>query len=934
MSSSTPPPENVTRRDFVRRAALAASGLALSAAPADAQTGRRRPGARPGPAPLSAPVGAAGAPGATVGSDWVDKNIDDVVKGFEKLPGVLTLYRHKNDLYAEVRPDQIGETLLLQATRATGTAGFGGTVGDPLDDTLFVIQKENDHISLAVPNLRFRAHDGTPEAVSVHRSFAGAYLASFKIEAVRPDPKQAQAIAGIKDKDLKAAALEKAALGYLIHIPSLFLTDVPGFTQGLPGFAVDPDKTYLRSVQNFPDNLVVTTQYHFAGRTSVPGVDTLTDDRSIPEQIVYNLFPLKDTGYKPRFYDDRIGYFTEDYQTFDEDISEDNTRRMIQRWRLVKKDPRAPVSEPVHPITFWVDNATPLRYRSAIQEGVLSWNAAFEKVGYRNAVRCEVMPADADWDPADMRHNVIRWMSSPGAGYAVAQFRHNPLTGEIVNASISVDASWARFTNLGYPTTVLNGQSAEGLTPQQYADGLVNARPTDISRSRCACELGMEMQMAAAFGWDALETLPVEDAGLASGQKKPSREEFTHLQLRQVVMHEFGHCLGLRHNFKGSAMLSPAQLQDKAMTEKYGIMGSVMDYGGPNLAPVGGRQADYFMSKPGPYDEWAIEYGYRDFGGSSYDEYLGLKAVASRSREFGHDYASDENADSIDPTITRYDLSSDPLAYRIALVERAHLMLGLLEFRRPAPGEPYYTLTRRFTRILGQYNSNAVAVTRFIGGIITERNHYGDPGAVVPVRPVPFADQRRALQFLCHILFSDTALRFSPDLLARLQQNPVPYGPLTAGAGAQDLSILDTLANVQAAGLFAVFNAGTMGRIETNEFRASAGSHPLSVLEAVNTVTATVWSDLDKPTPAPVGAVHPLRRRLQRTHVDALIALARSTDSGVTAGDAGAFALATLRGLAAKITAAETRAHDPATAAHLTETRVRITRFLHAQTIA
>ncbi len=933
MSSSTPPPENVTRRDFVRRAALAAGGLALGASPAEAQTRRR--GLRPAGAATGAPGAPAGTPGATPGNDWADKNIDDVVKGFEKLPGVLTLYRKKNDLYAEVRPDQIGQILLLQTTRATGTAGFGGTVGDPLDDTVFVLHKENDHISLSVPNLRFRAQSGTPEAVSVSRSFAGAYLASYKIEAVRPDPVQAKAIADMKDKDLKAAALEKAATGYLIHIPSLFLTDVSGFTQGLPGFTVDADKTYLKSVQNFPDNLVVTTQFHFAGRTSVPGVDTLTDDRSIPQQIVYNLFALKETGYKPRFYDDRIGFFTEDYQTFDEDTSDDNARRMIQRWHLAKKDPHAALSEPVTPITFWVDNATPLRYRSAIQQGVLSWNGVFEKVGYKNAVRCEVMPADAAWDPADMRHNVVRWMSSPGAGYAVAQFRHSPLTGEILNASISVDASWARITNLVYPTTVLNGQPADGMTPQQYADNLVNAKPTDLSHNRCSCQLGMEMQRTAAFGWDALEILPDMDAGLTPGEKKPSMEEFTHLQLVQVVMHEFGHCLGLRHNFKGSTMLSPAQLQDKAMTEKYGIMGSVMDYGGPNLAPLGGKQADYFMAKPGPYDEWAIEYGYRDFGDSALAEAAGLKAIAARSREFGHDYASDENADTIDPTITRYDLSSDPLTYRVAMVEKAHRMLGILEFRQPLPGEPYYTLTRKFTRILGQYNSNSVAVARFIGGIVTERNHYGDANAVAPVQPVPFADQRRALQVLCSIVFSDNALRFSPDLLARLQQNPVPYGPLTAGAGAQDLSILDTIANVQAAGLYAVLNAGTLGRIETNEFRAQAGSQPVTVLEAINTVTSTVWSDLDGPVRGPAGAVHPLRRRLQRTHVDALIALARPAEAGgQVTGDAGAFSQATLRGLAAKISVAEKKPHDPVTAAHLTETRVRIARFLHAQAIA
>lgn len=933
MSSSTPPAQNVSRRDLLRRAALAAGGLALGAAPADAQTDARKPNAKPGPAAALTPGTPAAVPVTPAGAEAADKTIDDIVKGFDKLPGVLTLYRKKNDLYAEIKPGQLGQTLLLQTTRATGTAGFGGTVGDPIDDTAFVLKKENDHIALAVPNLRFRAQDGTPEAVSVRRSFAGAYLASFKIEAVRPDPAQAKTIAAMKDKDAKAAALDKAAIGYLIHIPTLFLTDVIGFTQGLPGFSIDGDKTYLKSVQNFPDNLVVTTQYHFAGRTNVPGVDTLTDDRSIPEQIVYNLFALKETGYKPRFYDDRIGYFTEDYETFDEDTSDDNTQRMIQRWHLVKKDPRAALSEPVTPITFWVDNATPLRYRSAIQEGVLSWNPVFEKLGFRNAIKCEIMPADADWDPSDMRHNVVRWMSSPGAGYAVAQFRHNPLTGEIINASISVDASWARFTNLSYPITILNGQSADGMTPQQYADTLMNAKPVDISRSRCSCQLGMEMQMTSAFGWDSVELLADGDAGFGPGEAKPTMEEFTHRQLVHVVMHEFGHCLGLRHNFKGSTMLSPAQLQDKAMTEKYGIMGSVMDYGGPNLAPLGGHQADYFQSKPGPYDEWAIEYGYRDFGGSLYDEILGLKAIAAHSRDFGHDFASDENADTIDPTITRYDLSSDPLAYRVALVEKAHRMLGLLEVQTPPPGEPYYKLTRKFTRILGQYNSNSVAVARFIGGIVTERNHFGDANAVAPVQPVPFADQRRALGVLCQIVFSDSALRFSPDLLARLQQNPVPFGPLQAGGGPQDLSILDTLANVQAAGLYAVLNSGTLGRIETNEFRAPLGSHPLSVLEAITTVTMTIWSDI-QPHAKPSFSLHPLRRRLQRTHVDALIALARPAEAGGTTTDAGAFAQATLRGLAAQISTSEKQTHDPVTAAHLTETRVRIARFLHAQAIA
>ena len=176
--------------------------------------------------------------------------------------------------------------------------------------------------------------------------------------------------------------------------------------------------------------------------TFAPDTSTLPDERGFAEAVAYNLFPLMDTGYQPRFYDERIGYFTEDYQTFDDDVAPDNARRMILRWHLVKKDPKAAVSEPVKPITFWVDNATPLRYRDAVKEGVLYWNAAFEPLGFKNAVHCEIMPDSADWDPADMSHNVVRWTSSPGAGYAVAQFRHNPLTGEILNAAITMTPAW------------------------------------------------------------------------------------------------------------------------------------------------------------------------------------------------------------------------------------------------------------------------------------------------------------------------------------------------------------------------------------------------------------------------------------------------------------------------------------------------------------
>ena len=349
---------------------------------------------------------------ASAASKPETKTIDDVVKGFDKLPGYFTLYRKKENgretLYAEVKEDQLDKLMLMETTASTGTSA-SIVAGDPIDDLLFKLVQNEDRLMLVTPNINFRADPKTPIARALKRSFADGILESFHIEAKQPDRKSV-----------------------LINLSEFFRGDIAQISQHLSGgplaalfgggggsYGMDRDKTYVASVKNFPENMVVETQYHFVGggRMALLGGDGgQADPRSLPLRVNYTIFPIHDRQYRPRLADARIGYFQTEFQSFDDDSKDDPMVRYIYRWNLEKADPKAALSAPKKPIVFWLDNAIPTEYRDAVKEGLLVWNAAFEKIGIKDAIVVKQMPDDADWDHADMRYNTIRWVASPGVG--------------------------------------------------------------------------------------------------------------------------------------------------------------------------------------------------------------------------------------------------------------------------------------------------------------------------------------------------------------------------------------------------------------------------------------------------------------------------------------------------------------------------------------
>lgn len=874
-----------------------------------------------------------------------DKTIDETVKDFTRLPGVITLYRKKeaakDTIYAELREDQIGKLMMLETTAGTGTAAQVVS-GDPIDDLVFKFTRADDRIIMTVPNYRFRTSDPTsPTATSLRRSFADAQIQAFKIEAKQTDRRSV-----------------------LIDVSDLFKGDIAKVSQmfsgnpllgigGGGGFSIDREKTFVASVKSFPENVVVATQYNFLrGGPPGAGADTLSDPRSAVVVVNYNLFPLPNdpitfaptNGFRPRLYDPRVGYFTgvsgigPSFESFDpsKDTVDDPNVYYINRWDLKKKDPSAAISEPVQPIEFWLDNAIPLEYRTPIRDGVLLWNKAFEKLGFTNAIVVKQMPDNADWDPADMRHNIVRWVTSPysGGAYAVAHARPNPLTGQVLNASILVDANWGRVINGEHKTLVDPAQAFEAGAgiPIELAMQARQSGRALTAREIAACEIGGDqMQEQAWFGSMALDFAAAPNGSKTIGARV-DRKVFLDQWLREIVAHEMGHIVGLRHNFAASTEFTLAQLGNAGVVQSGGTSASLMDYTPFNISALHQKDVPFFSQTLGTYDYWAIRYGYEavpvtDIPGAVTpdSEKAGLEKIARLSNAPGHAYNSDENADQFDPLVTRYDLSSDPIEYWKRTMEISRYLLVNLDKRLPEKGQSYWQFTQGFNRLLSNYARAAGTASRYVGGLNISRNHKGDSNEKAPLRPVDVDKQKQSLALLNTYIFSPTALQFPKRYYTNLTNNPYEFTNST-------IPIQDQIAGLQKSALTRLFSASVLGRVANNEYKMGGDPRRALTLEALySSVSGNVWAELNTRQNVPT-----LRRQLQRAYVDTMVDMVTKPGSGVPE-DARMLAWDQLRQIKTKLqtvssgssTSAGTP-YDTYTRIHLQETLAKVTRALNA----
>ncbi|HEV8283526.1 MAG TPA: zinc-dependent metalloprotease [Chitinophagaceae bacterium] len=769
--------------------------------------------------------------------------LNDKVKGSKKIDGLFTLYQDTatGSVQIFVKKNQLGKEYIYQSFSMGGPTILFLNQNMIRETWVFKIQKSFDKLEFSQVNNNFYYDKNNAISKAANVDVSEAVFYSDKVVA-------------------------EDSTGYLVAGDGLFLSEKldpirPLLPPGLPPGSVfnlgtfSAAKSKYNKVRSFPNNTDVIVDLAYDNPTPFNGGGKdITDARYNRIRFQHSFLEMPNNDFRPRRDDPRVGYFMQEVENLTS-IKVADYKDMINRWNLIKKDPTAALSEPVEPIVWWVENTTPVEYRQTIVEAGLKWNEAFEKAGFKNAVVMKIMPDDATWDPADVRYNVIRWVSSPYPTYgAIGPSFVNPKTGQILGADITVE--WFTGSAIPIQEELYNGYTAIG--EMQKEDPLRSFLSANQKKHWLNCNLAQELKAQFTTG---LTVLDVDGAG--PKEISEMHKEF----LYYLILHEMGHTMGLNHNMKASQMLSPAEINNTSVTHTEGLQGSVMDYPAINISFDRTKQGDYYTTKCGPYDLWAIEYGYAPF--SSADEEAGLKKILARSGTanlaFGND-ADDMRSfgNGVDPRVMINDMSSDMVSYAEERLKLTNNLMFKLKNKYTKNGQSYQELRSRYNNLNGQRANMFNAVSRYIGGLFIDRCFPEQNSENKPLTPVSAATQKKAMALLSKYLFAPNAFDADAQIFPYLQAQRRGYNFF---GNTEDFKIENLIMALQINVVAYILYPTTTTRINNT----SLYGNTYSIAEVMNDLTKAIF-DADKG-----GAVNLYRQNLQTEFVKGAANIANST---------------------------------------------------------
>lgn len=744
-----------------------------------------------------------------------------------KLSGMWTVYHNDQQLLVELSPTALKQEYIVLPSISKGISRgdvLGGMSWGFGDDVILAFKATEEKIYINQRNVRFTAKPNSPEASAVKLAYRDSILFALPVLTKSPSG------------------------GVLVDMTRVFMNDDQKVGAAIgPGFRLMTDRSTFSKVKQFAKNMELEINAVFSGSSSI---ETVPNSAGVQVGVHFSvsvLPPVGSDGYKPRVADDRIGYFLTAIKDFSDDNDPEHFKRYINRWNLQKLDSSIKLSPPKKPIRFYMENTVPVYLRPTVEAGIMEWNKAFEKLGFSGAIRVDLQPNDPDFDPESIEYNTFRWITAD-AGFAMGPSRVDPRTGQILDADIIFDASFLDGWN--HRWEIFRPEDVDALMgfAGPVADGAHQHGPL--------CALGHHMQRQSAYASAVF---------FANGAVQTDNlpDEFIHQGLKEVVMHEVGHTLGLRHNFKASAWKSFEEIVDPKADINEPTVASVMDYSPANVTVDRDKQGIYYSQTIGPYDYWVIEYGYKPIASKEEEE---LKKIASRAGEPQLDYGTDEDTRSVDPdpTSNRFDLGKDPLDYVRRQMEQSMELLPKVVENTVDEGEGYQRARQAFGLLFGEYWRAISFASRFPGGVYVNRDHKGDKDAQPPFELVSAEKQREAMKLIAESAFDPPSIDGSQlNFLAASRWRH--WG--VRDVDRLDYPIHDVMLSLQDRVLGSVLSSLTLERILDNEFKTKE-EEAYTLAEHMSSIVDSLFTELNQKKEAKYTNREPLissfRRNLQR----------------------------------------------------------------------